>query len=390
MDNLMYLTYIAIILLAGLICLFISRKLRLPNALLLLLVGLSFGAFSGISFSLNFLVLVSTIAIIVALFDSSARLKFKEFDSLPMRALKFFIISLVLNLVFLSFSIKLIFGIPSFALCLLFAALVTGTNSESIHLIFGKAKNKVAEFIDLEALINTPFTIIIPFIILELTQKQQVIFENITDQTFLIVQQFIVGIGTGILVGIIIARFIKKNFNRNITPIVIIASALLAYVIAEQLGGNGIFAVCLMALVLGNSSIRGKQDIYEISSAVSLILEIFVFVVIGIIIKLPFNMISLRNSFVLFIIYTIIRYISIAISSKKEYKNKEKLFIALNSAKGIALAVVILALSTMNITGIKPILDLAFMFMLYSLIISAITLRFSKYFIKDILVKKHV
>ena len=66
------------------------------------------------------------------------------------------------------------------------------------------------------------------------------------------------------------------------------------------------------------------------------------------------------------------------------------MFIALNSAKGIALAVVVLVLSSMNIVGIKPILDLSVMFMLYSLIISAITVRFSKYFIKDISVKKHV
>ena len=60
------------------------------------------------------------------------------------------------------------------------------------------------------------------------------------------------------------------------------------------------------------------------------------------------------------------------ISFRNEYNIKEKWFIALNAQKGIAVAVVIFSLLTLNIKGIKPILDLAIIFILYSIIISTI------------------
>ena len=55
---------------------------------------------------------------------------------------------------------------------------------------------------------------------------------------------------------------------------------------------------------------------------------------------------------------------------------------AFNVQKGIAVAAVAFTLTTLNITGIQPILHLTLLFMLYSITVSTIVIKFSKYFVK--------
>ncbi len=74
---------------------------------------------------------------------------------------------------------------------------------------------------------------------------------------------------------------------------------------------------------------------------------------------------------------------AIEISFRKlDYRFKEKLFMTFNVQKGIAVAVVAFTLTTLNITGIQTILHLTLLFMLYSIVLSTVIVRFSNYFVK--------
>ena len=86
----------------------------------------------------------------------------------------------------------------------------------------------------------------------------------------------------------------------------------------------------------------------------------------------------------LFITYLAIRYAAIDFSLMGlKLKAKEKLFMALNAQKGIAVAAVAFTLSTLNIPGMGLILNLTLAFMLYSIIVSTIIIKLSKYFISQ-------
>ena len=67
---------------------------------------------------------------------------------------------------------------------------------------------------------------------------------------------------------------------------------------------------------------------------------------------------------------------------------KEKIFMSLNAQKGIAVAVVVFSLATLEIEGMQTILNLSLAFMLYSIILSSVVLRLVKFFIKDVVEKK--
>jgi hypothetical protein len=60
----------------------------------------------------------------------------------------------------------------------------------------------------------------------------------------------------------------------------------------------------------------------------------------------------------------------ISLQKSKEFSVREKLFIGLNMPKGIALATVILVLSSYNVYGLNIALQLALMVMIYSIVFS--------------------
>ncbi len=85
-QALLYITYISVILLFGLLCTLISNKLKISNVLLLILTGMLLGniPYNGgqlISFPTEFLAAISIIALAVVVFDGSSRLKFRYFDT---------------------------------------------------------------------------------------------------------------------------------------------------------------------------------------------------------------------------------------------------------------------------------------------------------------------
>jgi NhaP-type Na+/H+ or K+/H+ antiporter len=171
----------------------------------------------------------------------------------------------------------------------------------------------------------------------------------------------------------------------------IIAAALLTYVLAENLGGNGVLAVTTLGLVFGNIYIEHKKKLQEFSATFSEFLEIFVFVLIGLVISIPLTYNFLIPSLILFLIYILIRFIAIQLSFiKSNITQKEKLFMTLNMPKGIAVAVVAFTLATIPIPGLKPILDLILVFIIYSIILSTIATKFSRYFTKVEIIKKEV
>lgn len=387
---LLLLTYLAIILLTGLLTSIVSQKFRIPNILLLLLIGIGLGRidYKGgplIEFPELFLTSISILALVMIVFDSSSRFKLKQVDYLSLHTLWLSVVFLVLNLIFLTAFIMLVFDVKSIFLALMFAALMSGTSPTVVLSMFKNVKNKVFEFLGLESLLNTPLIVLLPFIILDLktTLKDELGISIFIEQLVPLLQQFVVSIGSGVLIGLIMFKFMRKAYSVVLSPLAVITSALLAYIIAENLDGNGVLAVTTMGLLFGNVYVKQKFQLKEFASVFSNSLEILVFVLIGLVIIIPFSLEFFMKSVALFALHLLIRFFSIIFSLRgMNFTLKEKIFMSLNAQKGIAVAVVVFSLATLNIAGMGVILNLALAFMLYSIILSTVVFRMSKFFVK--------
>ena len=165
--------------------------------------------------------------------------------------------------------------------------------------------------------------------------------------------------------------------------------------LAENLGGNGVLAVTSAGLFFGNIYVKHKVQLEEFSLLFSTFLEILVFVLVGLLISVPLTIDFFVKTGGLFLIYLFIRFITTEISFRKEDFNlKEKIFIALNAPKGIAVAVVVATLFIYSvpetvafIPGIKTMLDVSLIFMIYSILISSIIIKLSKFFLRAKVIK---
>jgi len=266
----------------------------------------------------------------------------------------------------------------------MFASLMSGTSPDTVMIMLKDTSKRALKLLEIESIINTPIIVLLPFIMLDFLETFEVgtFFSRFVEQIGPFLQQIITGIGAGVLIGLVIFKIMRKKYSEKLSPLAVIAAALLTYVLAENLGGNGVLAVTTAGLFFGNIYVKEKANLQEFSALFSIFLEILVFILIGLLIKIPLNPAFFGKTALLFLVYLLIRFFSVYISfDKTDFNLKEKIFMTLVMPKGIAVAVVVAILIAYNIAGIQALLDVILMFMLYSIILATITLKFSKFFL---------
>ncbi len=393
-DVISFLGVIALIFLIGIFCSILSEWIHIPNVLLLVVVGMVLGLpyVNGeriISFPAEFLMGIGILALVMIIFDSSSRLKLWEVTALSPSTLKLVIGFIIINSILLTVLTRAFFGIISLPLALLFATLMSGTDPATVLVMMDKQRHKVFEVLKLESIINTPFVVLFPFLILDVMKSLQgtgvtgAIVTSITDYSIPFLKQFVTGIGAGIVVGIVVFKLMSRHYSERISPMAIFTAALLTYILAERLEGNGVLAVTVLGLFFGNIVISHKEQLLKVSLFLSSSLEILVFVLVGLIIRIPTDSTFIVKSVVMFLLYLGIRYLTLQLTVRSEFNQKELFFMAINAAKGIAVATVIFALSAMHqdsasiifgMPGIEELLNLTLLFLLYSIIVSTLSL----------------
>jgi potassium/hydrogen antiporter len=383
-EPLLYLIYVVVLLICGIFASLFAKKLKIPNVLFLLIVGIALGQlkYRGdylISFPPVFITTMGLIALAMIVFDASSQFSIREFDALAKSVFKLSFVFLSLNLIFLSLATKYIFNLSIWQ-SVIFASLMAGTSPSVILFMFENVKTRAIEILKIESIINTPLTVLFPIMIFEFTNKIGGIgvstFDIVLEQIepFMIV--FIVGIGTGVLMGLVGSRIMKTHYVENISHLALITIALFTFALAEKLGGNGVLAVTITGLFYGNMFIKEKVRLFEFSEIFTNSMEIFIFVIIGLIVRFPLNGAFIFKSLSLFGIYLVVRYIALRLAFKKSLLLKEMLFMTLNVQKGIAVAVVVFFFA--GIPSLVEVLHLSIVFMLYSIVLSTVLLFFTK------------
>jgi len=382
------LTFLVIILIVGVCASLLSRKIRVPDTLLLLLAGIFIGWVhrsigSPVELPPVFLVAISLLALSVVVFTSSARLKLRELDSFSVRAVEIALLQVLLFMTILAG-----FGIWFFQLsipqALLLASTLIGTSPAVMLTMLSKAKHRVLSLLKLESIVNSPLTVLIPFIIVDIVQGiHPGVTEALFAQSIPFLSKFVAGIGAGILIGIIMMKIARIWYSPLYSPIIMLCAALSTYTLAENVGGNGVLAVTALGVFLGHVQLREKEKVLAFESVLSKILYILVFVLFGTVIELRTEQWFLINVLLFYGIYLVLRYLSILIVTRKDYSFKEMMFMTFSCSKGIASATVAFSLLTLTVFDVRLILDVVIWFILISIVISAIIAYGARYFLGE-------
>jgi NhaP-type Na+/H+ or K+/H+ antiporter len=384
------LIFLAMILLLGTLSSILVYKLEVSNVFFLLLIGIILNYLGLNKFSKDVVVTVTIIALVMIVFSGSLKFRLKDLGSFSSQAVKLTTIFFIINLFVLSVVTFLLFKLKLYVLSLIFAVLMYGIDPAITISMLGSIKNKLIKIIEIESIINTPLTIIVPLSLLGILGSPLLTnYVNISRQFLLFIVQFMVALGLGLIFGVLVTTAIDKLKLGDLSYIVLITSAIVVYILSELLKGSGVLTVTVFGVYFGNYHLRKQMQLEKFTVIFSDILKIIVFILIGTMIVIQNNISFILKGLLLFIIHLVIRFFSVVVSFKK-INIKEKLFIGLNVPKGVDVAVVSLMIiaSYSHIRDIKIILNLGFLFILYSIVLSTIITRFSNYFLTKNVTKK--
>lgn len=384
-DVLVFLTSITLILLAGIISISLAKRTKFPLPLWLFFIGLFLGNIfyvnrPVIQLTGTFLSAFSIIALIIVLFYSFSSIKFYNFDKSMKEGFRFFAVSLILNAVVLSYLARLYFNLPWFA-AIIFSLLISCVEYYAVFSKNHVPQHRILHALKSESFISSSFILLIPFLIISFMQMPGLSLPgSFFTKAFPVVVDVFAGIGAGIIVSLVLFRFISSRYFEKAVSFVVAAALLIAYIVAKNLGGNGLIAIATIGFVFGNVFLKHKEKIYSQSNIVYAILEIFMFILSGVVVGLPMSFAFYRISLGLFVVYLLIRFIS-ANLSLKHYTFPEKSEIALFAPKGLATVTVAFALLNYTFSGVIILIQLMLIFFVYSLIFDTILdkINFYKY-----------
>ncbi|MEM5871911.1 MAG: cation:proton antiporter, partial [Candidatus Aenigmatarchaeota archaeon] len=297
-DLTLTMTYFGFLLGIGVIAANLLKKINLPDTLFLLLLGLLLGPtifnnplvtkYMDVTLvDVNAMGQVPdflrTLALILIVFMGTFNLSWRVFKRLSDLSVKLAFVGTIFNTLVLGLAASLIFGLnPIYALLL--AAIISGTEGDVIS-VFERSLSKFKEtitIIKIEAILNSPLTILFPFIFLDMVKLQPgALFEPLKylSQFWLMIAA---GIGTGIIIGLAVGKLIRK-VTKEYTALLLLSIALITYALAENVGGSGILAVAVCGLVAGNMVLKPeeKEIVTGFENQLAEMLRISVFMLLG-------------------------------------------------------------------------------------------------------------
>lgn len=358
-------TYFAILLGVGVLIANALRKRNVPDTIFLMLLGLLLGptVFSNplvTQYIRVEMVDVSqmgvipdffrVLALILMVFTGTFNLKFSIFKRFSSSSMKLAFGGVMLNTVVVGFFAHFIFGFD-LVLGMLIGAILGGTDYSVLY-VFEKAfcrSRKALTILKVESIFNDPAGVLVAMVGLSmLTVSPGAQLEPIrylSDFWMMVT----VGVGTGLIVGFGVGYLLKKT-EKEYTPLMFFAMALITYALSVGVGGEGMIAVAVCGLIAGNFSFGQKKEekererIMRFEDQFSELLRISVFTLLGAQVTLLMGLPELALILLFFVFVTIFRPLFVLMflgKQRRQFSRREILIMGFVAPRGVAAAALI-------------------------------------------------
>ena len=373
----------------------IARKVKQPDTIALVLVGLLLGTTSFpfpfidqaeqfITQSVVFKVIIISLFLPILLGDATLKLPFHHLYKRKETVIGLALGGTFISFVLIGFSTHFLLGLP-LAVAFTFAALMSATDPISVLSIFKSAgvSEKLSTIMEGESLFNDGIAIV-------LFQIASVYLLTYIDMGWaglgsgvLLFLRFAVG---GILVGVILGYLFSQILRfYDDYPFEIAISALLffgSYFIAEHIHVSGIIAVVAGGFVFNDYGARigmselTKNAINTFWDVITLIANSLIFLIVG----LEIRNIDFSGQYVIIVLAIVIvlvaRVVALFFSTMpaKDLNRKERILLNWGGLKGSLSIALALSLPA-SFDGRETILILTFAVVLFSLVIQGLTIK---------------
>jgi cell volume regulation protein A len=265
----------------------IAFRFGAPLLLLFLIVGLLAGSDGlGIEFSNDRLAYVlGSIALAVILFDSGFGTALQSFRLAAAPALTLASLGVILTTVLIGYAATWLLGF-SLVEGLLIGAIVASTDAAAVFFLLRiggiNIRDKVRSTLEVESGTNDPMAIFLTIALVEVVASGH----GLSGINLEILVEFLRQMGYGLVIGLVGGALIvmvanRFNEDKGLTPIIVLALALMVFAVAGSVGGSGFLAAYVAGLYAGNRRMAGRISIKRFQDGMTWLAQIIMFLVLG-------------------------------------------------------------------------------------------------------------
>ena len=385
---------IGIILGAGSLSGILAQKLKVPDVVLYLLIGIALGPeLTGVidvraDSAFNQLILIFGSCYI--LFDGGAGLKLSILKKVWITIVVLSTVGVVISVVITGLAASFLLGLPTIT-ALLCGAVVASTDPATLVPVFKqvRVRERVAQTVMSESAFNDAMAAIITFSLLGVILGTGGSFSP-GKAAFDLVSNALIGVLVGGSLGYAAALLIaheKFSFLAGYAPLVTLMAVVGAYMSAEGFRASGFMAVFVFGIVLGNKDAFGfrmenqeQEKLGDFILTTSLIMRMFIFILLGSQVNFALLGKHLWNGLALVgILMFVARPATVFCCTipdrRANWSLKEMLFMCWTRETGVipgALAGILLG---MKLPGAEVIASVTFLAILMTIVVQATTTR---------------
>jgi len=283
------LLWVAVLMFVSVVSSKLSDRLAIPVLLLFLTIGMLAGSegigklyFDNAQLAKS----IGVVALIFIIFSGGIDTNWKETKTVVWQGVILSTVGVLLTAAITGFFAIYILKF-SFLEGMLLGSIVSSTDAAAVFSILRSKrislKQPLKPLLEFESGSNDPMAVFLTVSFISLLTVK-----NMSIAAF--VPRFFLDMVMGALVGYLMARFIVFFINRlrlyyeGLYPVVMISLVLLTYVIAVFLKGNGILAVYLAGLMLGQADFPNKKMIIRFHDGLAWLMQIAMFVTLGLLV----------------------------------------------------------------------------------------------------------
>ena len=382
-----------IVLTAGILCGLVARRLRVPDVVVFLLVGMLLGPHAlGLvdiraDSALNQIILVFGSCYI--LFDGGASLRFKVLKEVWITITVLATAGVIITAAITAAAAHAFLNVPWIVACLLGSA-IASTDPATLVPIFRqiRIKDRVAQTVMSESAFNDATGAIATFAVLAIAMGTGEF--SATQALVDLAKQAGLGIIAGGVLGYLAALLIaheKYDFLAEYAPVVTIMAVIGAYLGADHLQASGFMAVFVFGMVLGNKESFGfrleageatRLDEYVATTA--FIMRMFIFILLGAQVDFELMNLYLAGGIAVVAVFMLVaRPVTVFVCAlpdrRAKWTSREMLFMCWTRETGVIPAALAGLLVGLKAPGAQVIASVTFIAILLTILIQATTTR---------------
>jgi cell volume regulation protein A len=384
---------LGIVLACGSIAGFLATKIRVPDIVLFLLVGILLGpeitgAINVASGSaLNQVILIFGAAYII--FDGGATVGLRVLKNVWISLVVIATVGVIVTMIIIGFAAHWIFGIP-LVVAMLLGAVIASTDPATLVPVFKQVRirERVSHLVMSESALNDAMGAIVTIVMVSLVMGGASL--SISDSLLQFAQQAGLGVLIGAVIGyaaLLLIAHEKFNFLHEYMPLVTVVVVAGGYVGGGLISASGYMTAFIAGLIIGNKDLLGfeiesgeEKGLEDFIGVTSLIMRMFIFILLGS--QVDFQLLNAYwvGGIILIAVFMLVaRPITVFLcclpDRRAKWELKELLFMCWVRETGVIPSALAGLLLGINAPHAKLIASVVFMAVLLTIVIQATTTK---------------